>query len=210
MKKVKLVISVVFLLFVGSGYRDILAVGVEASAINERYEIDINDKDIEVSEVLTFDEIVRELARDENITILEAEKTMLGNRSGRSNELARKSTYRTISQQFLVKNNYRPTMRFYCETTEGGNFRAIRRIRTVNMNRNSNGMSKQFSGSVYTKLEDPNRIFYIVNGDFYNNGTTTFNGNVDIPVYAGASVTFGVSHARNHFGYIYREAFVRF
>ncbi len=42
------------------------------------------------------------------------------------------------------------------------------------MIRGYKGLSKQFVGSVYVNLEDPNIIFYIANGDFYNNGSTTY------------------------------------
>lgn len=41
------------------------------------------------------------------------------------------------------------------------------------MNRVYNGLSKKYAGKFYMNLEDPNRIHYILDGDFYNNGTVS-------------------------------------
>lgn len=59
-------------------------------------------------------------------------------------------------------------------------------------------------------LEDANRIFYIVNGDFFNNGMTTWNAGVTIGVGKAANVKFGVSGASNHYQYRYVESRVTF
>ena len=52
-------------------------------------------------------------------------------------------------------------------------------------------MSKQFSGSLYVNLEQADRIFYIINGDFFDNGTTTLSGGLNIGIGEGASAKFG-------------------
>ena len=101
-------------------------------------------------------------------------------------------------------------MRFYCETIESGWFRAIKKILRVDMIRGYKGLSKQFSGSVYVNLEDPNKIFYIVNGDFYNNGSTTYEGGVSIGVGKYALVSFKSSSASSHYQYRYVESRLSF
>ncbi|KFM95754.1 hypothetical protein D0U04_22510 [Bacillus clarus] len=55
------------------------------------------------------------------------------------------------------------------------------------------------------KLLSPNEIFYIVNGTFFNNGTTTFNGNVSINVGGYGSVSMGASYATSTYKYAYVE-----
>ena len=121
------------------------------------------------------------------------------------------ATYRTLTTNFSVTPFYSPSLRFYCETNEwGGSFRGIKEIKHINMNRDANGLSKTFSGTVQANLEDPNRIFYIVNGDFHNNGTTTFNGNVSITVGKTGSVGFSASYATSHYKYTYKEGYVYF
>jgi len=101
-------------------------------------------------------------------------------------------------------------MRFYCQTDESGNFRAIKKILNIEMIRGYQGKSKQFNGNTYVKLEDANRIFYSVNGDFYNNGTTTYSSGVSIGIGKNSSVKFGVSNASNHYKYRYIESRIRF
>lgn len=62
--------------------------------------------------------------------------------------------------------------------------------------------SKQFSGEVYVNLEANDRIRYSVNGDFYNNGTTTISGGISIGIGQSGQLNFSVSYTNNHFGYL--------
>lgn len=167
-------------------------------------------EDFIISDVMTFEEIVDQVSEDFGISTKEAqEKLGYSDTEARSARAAR-AQYRTISSQFTSTSTFKPTMRFYCETTESGNFRAIKEIREVNMIRSSGGVSKQFSGTVYVHLEDPNRIFYTVNGDFYNNGTTTVNMGASIGVGKAGNISYGVSYASNHYKYTYVEKRVTF
>jgi hypothetical protein len=167
-------------------------------------------EDLIISDVMTFEEMVDQVSEDFGISTKEAqEKLGYSDAKARSARAAR-AQYRTISSQFTSTSTFKPTMRFYCETTESGGFRAIKKVLQVNMIRSSGGVSKQFSGTVYVNLEDPNRIFYTVNGDFFNNGTTTVNSEVSIGVGKSANVKFGVSYASNHYKYTYVEKRVTF
>lgn len=56
-----------------------------------------------------------------------------------------------------------------------------------------------FAGNIYANLEDPNRIYWHIDGDFYDKGTTTGSGAVDIGVGEGATVSFGLSYADNYY-----------
>jgi hypothetical protein len=184
----------------------VFAVEVDASVID----ISNEKKEINISPVLTFDEMVREVAKENGIPIIQAQQELgFTDESARQARTAR-ATYRTLSQSFTVNASYRPTMRFYCETSESGNFRAIKRILRVEMIRGYNGLSKQFGGTVYVHLEDANRIFYIVNGDFFNNGSTTWNAGVNIGVGRNASIKFGVTNTTSHYQYRYVESRFRF
>lgn len=119
--------------------------------------------------------------------------------------IALQSTYRSVTATFNVTAAYHPALRFYCETSEGDYMWGILRILNVGMNRYSNGFSKQFSGSVYTNLEDGGTIYWTVNGDFYDNGTTNVSGGVNIGIGSSATVNFSVSYSSNHYAYCYKE-----
>ncbi|WP_445486559.1 hypothetical protein [Niallia sp. 03133] len=184
--------------------------------------IDINNLDESntiVSDVMTFDEMVKKIASDENKSekavkdeLIASSTKNLSSKSARTSAAVsvQSATYRTLSSSFTVNTNYKPTLNFYCQTTEGGGFRAIVAIKKVTMNRSYNGTSHPFGGSVYTNLEDPNRIYWIVEGDFYDNGTTTGGGAVDIKVGGALSINFNISYASNWYAYCYKTGYTYF
>ncbi len=96
-------------------------------------------------------------------------------------------------------------MKFYCETSESGSFWGIVEILNVGMDREYNGITKQYGGTIYTILEDAGTIFWIVNGDFFNDGTTTVGGGVSIGIDEFATVNFEATYSTDHYGYCYEE-----
>ncbi len=172
-----------------------------------------------VSGVLTFDQMVERIAIDNNITRAEAANRVRMNSNDTSlhkiinksltTTLAENPTYRVVSCRFTVTDVYKPTLNFYCETTEGGYFWGINKILDVQMNRSYNGISKQFSGSVYTHLENGGSIYWVVNGDFYNNGMTTVQGAGEIGMGKYATINFSVSYQLNHYSYCYETGYYK-
>lgn len=142
-------------------------------------------------------QLVNQYATDYGITSEQASELLGINIYERSSQ-----TYRTISTRVTVTNSYKPSISFYCEISEYGSYHGIIRILKAEINRNYNGMSKQFSGSLYVNLERADRIFYIINGDFFNNGSSTLSGGLNIGVGESASVNFGGSYVSNHYKYI--------
>ncbi|MEC3226098.1 hypothetical protein P9027_29715 [Bacillus thuringiensis] len=215
MKKISKVLSVTGLalaIFGGGVIPSAAAEGEQSKpAVQQGNALDLSDKSsYQISEVLTFDQITEQIAKDTNTPKEQVVQQMLSQNKARGPQAAAvmlADTYRTISSSFTVTSSYKPTARFYCATNEGGgSFRAIREIKYINMDRSSNGMSKAFGGTLQAHLQDPNRIYYIVNGDFFNNGSTTVNGGVSINIGESGSVTFGISSTSNHYKYAYVEA----
>ena len=203
----KIIIILGLFLLISFGTTETKAEELVSSHIGDIQLMDITDPTINKSAVMTFDEISKEISDDLEISLTDAQNMIDQNNTDKSRISAQAATYRTLSQQFTVTSTYRPTMRFYCETTESGLYHGIMKILTVNMVRGYNGITKQFSGNVYVNLERGDRIFYIVNGDFYNNGTTTFNAGVNIGIGESRSVSFGVSNSSNHYAYRYIESY---
>ncbi|MDU2559809.1 MULTISPECIES: hypothetical protein [Streptococcus] len=164
-----------------------------------------DDTNTIVSETMTAQQLVNQYATDYDITLEQASDLLGINLYERSSQ-----TYRTISTQITVTNSYKPSISFYCETSEYGTYHGIIRILRTEINRNYNGMSKQFSGSLYVNLEQADRIFYIINGDFFDNGTTTLSGGLNIGIGESASVNLGGSYVDNHYKYVYHEGRVHF
>lgn len=109
---------------------------------------------------------------------------------------------------------YIPRLEFYCETSESGNYWGILSIYSIQMNRGYNGISRQFSGDVNVWLRSAYQIEYVVNGDFYNNGTTTVSGNggfnVSINELIKVNFSASITESSNHFGYCYEGKLVSF
>ncbi|MGL4571007.1 MAG: hypothetical protein ACRCVJ_08075 [Clostridium sp.] len=160
-------------------------------------------KNFTESDVLNYDELIAMVSEKENMTIEEAKKfigpeKIIKDSSGK----ATRATYRTYHSSVWIASNYSAYPTFYCETSEWGNYRGIVKILNSSLNRNHNGSSNQFSGTLYINLENANTIYYELNGDFFNNGTTTVSGGANIGVGQSGTLSFSLSYASNHFKYI--------
>lgn len=79
---------------------------------------------------------------------------------------------RTLSVTLDVSETYKPTLNFYCETSERGQYWGITSMYSVHIDRDYNGMVQQFNGDVHVWLISPYEIAYIVDGDFCDIGST--------------------------------------
>lgn len=166
----------------------------------------VSVSNVTVSEVMTYDEMLAALAQNSGISYQTAE-----------NDLPKASdpkfTYRILSVTLNVTSEYKPTLDFYCETSES-RYWGILSIFSVQLNREYNGMSKQFIGSIEYFLRSPYQIQYIINGDFCNNATVTVTGDADVSVGIGGSnsISFGgsVGSTSNHYKYFNDSALVSF
>ena len=161
-----------------------------------------NNPDVSVSEPLTFTEMVELFAKNENVSYQEAYNWLGGDsRSVQPRDINR----RVFSVRLDVAWNYKPTLDFYCETAEGGHFYQIHSIYSVQLNREYNGKSKQFAGDIEVWLRTGSIIEYIINGDFYDNGTTTIEGggSINLGVNQRGTLSFSVSYLSDHFKYFY-------
>lgn len=189
----------IFTVVIGS----VAVMAVPAFAENSvKKSVSIDDPDIEVSEVLTFEEVVNEFTKDNGVSISEARMQFLSAKGYAA-------TYRTLTSRFTVTSSYRPALKYYVETSEGGGFWGIIEVKNVSMDRSWNGLSKVFSGNVYTHLQNANQIYYQVDGDFYNNGTTTTSVELGLKIGEFANATFSASNTSNHYQYIWTEGYYR-
>ncbi|MDU5946112.1 MAG: hypothetical protein E7L01_07510 [Paenibacillus macerans] len=183
------------------------------SRVKESINLQDASENMTMSDVLTFDELVLEFAKDSEISVDQARATLLSNyyssgkklNSSVSPQLATFRTFTATLEEFSkIGIDYKPSLNFYCETTESRpSFHGIVSVLNTTMNRIYNGKAKQFSGTVYTNLEHANKIHYVVEGSFYNNGTTTYSGNGGIKVGESFTLSFGVSNSSNYFGSLY-------
>ena len=186
--------------------------------------VDLNSDEVTVRS-LTFDEMVEEVAiktgKSEDDVVNEfintkavelRTSTKTAKEATRANVLnmLKANSYITINIGAfpMLQNIYRPKgLAIYGEgEILGQDHTRMTKILNVVFDRNNAispySLVKQFDGNVYVNLEANDRIYYSVDGDFYNTGTTSFNDSVSVGVGESVNVGFSVSTSSSYFAYI--------
>ena len=114
---------------------------------------------------LNGEELAMEYAQERQISVEKA-KVILS--IDLSDSKAR--TYRILSEKIIVNPNYVARIKFYCRTDESGQFRGITKLLATSLVNKDGNKEAPFTGNLFAYLEDPNRIFYMVSGEFYHKG----------------------------------------
>lgn len=181
----------------------------EQNHIGKMRETSHSVSELHISGTMNYEEIVKQYSDDVGVSLEDAARIF-------PEEMQRETTrtFRILSVGLEVTDQYKPYVQFYCETSESGAYWGILSIHSVQLSKNYDGTMKQFQGNLYVWLRSPYQIEYIINGDFYNKGTSTLNaerpvssnkGNV-IQVFAQPSDI----RASNHFKYFYDQNIVAF
>ena len=194
----KIIVILVAVLFV------IFPSGVFADEVNNSntFKLDINSSDVEISEPMTFDELVISFANNEGVTVDEA-KALLGISSAQEsyniNSARAKQTFRTISQTLNVSNEYKPKINFYIETDESRYYGFIKEVKWVNFNRIYNDISYFYDGTLYCNLEDVTTIYYTMDGDWFLNGKQSAAIDLNLKVNESISVGITSTYSSEHY-----------
>ena len=115
---------------------------------------------------LTGEELAMEYAQEGQISV-ERAKIILS--IGLSDSKAR--IYRILSEKLIVNPNYEARVKFYCRTDESGQFRGITKLLATSLVNKDGDKETPFTGNLFAYLEDPNRVFYMVSGEFHLKGS---------------------------------------
>lgn len=195
LKKVKMIFFVATLLL---GISSFISFGHVVNA-DEAVKIDSNDTEVitEIKE-LSKDELIIEFAKNSNMTKEEAEKmlfpaTTVRQRSIQAEE-SRFAVVRASFQDRIINDSVDGgTVYFYCETSESGWFRGIKRIIYAGYNHPRLG----FKGTLQYALPDANRIHFTLNGSLHHHATTSISGGGSIGVGGLSSFEIGMSISGN-------------
>jgi len=184
-------------------------VSAAESKLNTINLLESNDELI-FSEPMTYDEVVQELATNNKISISEA-KSIMGKEnvnklsSESKNSTIASTNYRTISRYLDISSNYKPKLMFYCQTSESGSFWGIVSIYHTELYREYNYNVKTFTGNLWYQLNSAYQIRYIINGDFYNTGSTTVGADAEIKIGESCSINFQASVSSSYYMYIFED-----
>ncbi|MDQ7092164.1 hypothetical protein REC12_00990 [Desulfosporosinus sp. PR] len=203
MKKILIFLLSLSLLLVA-----IPAYASDSTKISEK----VNTKQTSIT-YLTYDQAMERIAQLSNKSVesVKAEhpstekitvpKSQLGNVK-ETNLTTSAMQYAEIKQAFSVAWNYSPSVDIIVQEYRDGSFGWLGNIQYAGIDRNYLGTVKQFSGDMKAWVDENYQqgIYYIVNGDFYDTGTTTISSTVGAgtPV---VNVNFNISYATNYFKY---------
>ncbi|WEV45021.1 hypothetical protein OZX60_06195 [Streptococcaceae bacterium ESL0687] len=161
----------------------------------------------DITPVLTKEQLAAEIAKSEGITTNLATEEIGQNINEGNNQAGEtlEETFRIFSREILVADDYRPRIKFYCQTSEEGESKVINKVFRISFDRNYRGLTKEFNGHIYANLEDPTTIFYILNGDFYDGGITYDSSACNVVLGHGDDLTFTVQDYNEKFAYKYLE-----
>ena len=148
-------------------------------------------KNMVVSCDYTKIEIIKKFATENNITLEEAKKILF---SSQKNEDRYAYSYRTISKNV----GYDTTLCFYTQGDGWNNYYAINKILSVSVKHNS----KSFAGHVYSNIEDNVTIYYDIEGNLLNQGSTTVSAGVNFDIGHGGGVNLGSSYSTDVYAHI--------
>ena len=114
---------------------------------------------------LTGEELAMEYAQEGQISVERAKIILSISLSD-----SKSRTYRILSEKVIVNPNYEARVKFYCRTDESGQFRGITKLLATSLVNNDGDKETPFTGNLFAYLEDPDRVFYMVSGEFHLKG----------------------------------------
>lgn len=115
---------------------------------------------------LTGEELAIEYAQEGQISVERAKIILSIDFSD-----SKSRTYRILSEKIIVNPNYEARVKFYCRTDESGQFRGITKLLATSLVSKDGDKEALFTGNLFAYLEDPNRVFYMISGEFYHKGS---------------------------------------
>ncbi len=178
---------------------------------SDKLNIQKENMDIETSKnkILTYDEMFNTMLED-GYTESEIYSILGGDFSNKNESELKDFSYTILSKALNVSPDYKPTLKFYIQVDSSHGAYYIYKILKVDMNRQYNSKSKNFAGNIYYNLETNTKIYYSINGDFYNNGTISTTGGGSVGIGESGELYFSLTGASSHFKYFYEEDYVHY
>ncbi len=177
--------------------------------------------DVKIEIYETTDEYIETISQDKNIDEETREKLI---QSAYAKELESCSDdgmvpskpevqkYLTFYFDVHVKDSYYVQIYFYtlCSFLDGPNGPAynpnrLLRVEYANMDRAYKGRAREFQGTLYYNLESETRLFWDLNGDFFDYGTTSYTGGGAAPVGGEKTLSFSITYSNNHYAYCHEK-----
>lgn len=184
--------------------KDSQAKSEESEELVESEELEYNSKSQELiineDEILSYDDVKDHLLKKENITAGEV-LAKIGDKDKESDDL-----FYVYKIPLKVSDEYSPEVEFTLKLNKDEDFYTVSDILFVDMDTNSNGITKEFGGNVWYIIEDDTLVHYRVSGDFFSGGVSS----VDFSLIKDAdpvqgNATFSVKDPGKQYKYVHEE-----
>lgn len=167
------------------------------------------------SSILTIDELTALVAQDFGISVDEAKLDLLSMYEGLEIEMLETKQFATFTIKINVSEDYLPTLRYYAEVNyqPEKDVKSIERLLKLNFNQEDYKSAKEpykFHGKIFTNVEDDNRIYYRVDGDFYKEGKVDSPADLNILVDENKTLDFKVENSAKQSKYINQDGIHKF
>ncbi|WP_148630420.1 hypothetical protein [Bacillus sp. E214] len=170
-----------------------------------------NDENITI-EKITYEEMITRIADMRGISKQEAQKmnprpTLSARTLSSPNEVISPlatENYHQIKVRQSVASSYKPALQLFVQVYTSGSFHQYNKIQDVGLDLRHNslpsGKVKQYHGKIKAEIDGPQKIWWHLNGSFYDLGTTTVSGTVKASgaIWEGSGT---VSRASNFYKY---------
>lgn len=112
-------------------------------------------------------------------------------------------SYKHLTKEVSIGGLWKPKVDVYVQMWSQGSFRQFNKVIDYNLVRSWMGVTKQFSGKFTVKFINKNNVYWSINGDFYDKGTTSTSTSVTLNVGSVASINHTVSKASAAYKYVY-------
>lgn len=170
----------------------------------ESEELEYNSKSQELvineDEILGYDDVKEHLLKKENITAGEVLEK-IGDKDEESDDI-----FYIYKIPLKVSDEYSPEVEFTLKLNKDEDSYTISDILFVDMDTNSNGITKAFGGNVWYIIEDDTLVHYRVSGDFFSGGVSSVEFSLikDADPVQG-SATFSVKDPGKQYKYVHED-----
>ena len=124
-----------------------------------------------VSDAIPFSQAVTQYAGNAGLSY-QAARTAFP--AGTDAEPAEEAHYRILSLPLSVTASYTPRLILYCAVSEAdASLASVDAIQLLQQEGNTSQQNRSFHGDIQVWLRGNTQLEYVINGDFYNGGTTT-------------------------------------
>ncbi|WP_088815759.1 MULTISPECIES: hypothetical protein [Listeria] len=162
-------------------------------------------KDGTTVDTVSYDQMVAEIAKRDNVSIAEVRTRLQGADVKRPLLKASSNiSYKHLTKSVNIGGIWKPKVDIYVQMWSQGSFRQFNKIVDYNLVRSWYGVTKQFKGSFKVKFLSKNNIYWCINGDFYDRGSTSSSSSVSLNVGGMGTINYSVSKAKTKYKYVYK------